>query len=70
METIQIDILNPKAKKLLKNLADLNLIKIRTSNKTDFSDLLKKLRSKSTEGLSLEDITKEVEGVRKSRYGK
>lgn len=70
METIQIDILNPKAKKLLKDLADLNLIKIRTSDKTDFSDLLKKLRSKSIKGLSLEDINKEVDDVRKSRYGK
>lgn len=68
METIQIDILNPKAKKLLKDLADLNLIKIRPSQKTDFSDLLKKLRSKSSKGLSLEDITNEVEDVRKSRF--
>ena len=37
METIQIDILNPKAKKLLRNLADLNLIKInKEKEKTDF----------------------------------
>ena len=28
METLQIDILNPKAKKLLEDLADLDLIKI------------------------------------------
>lgn len=56
METFQIDILNPKAKKLLKDLADLNLIK--------------KFRSKSPDGLSLEEIAKEVEDVRKSRYGK
>jgi len=70
METFQIDILNPKAKKLLKDLADLNLIKIRRSNKSDFSTLLTRLRSKSTESLSLDDITKEVEDVRKSRYEK
>jgi len=70
METFQIDILNPKVKKLLKDLADLNLIKIRESNKSDFSKLLSKFRSKSTESLSLEDITKEVEDVRKSRYVK
>ncbi|SKB53577.1 hypothetical protein SAMN05660776_1745 [Salegentibacter holothuriorum] len=68
METFQIDILNPKAKKLLKDLADLNLIKIKPSQKTDFSALLTKLRSKSIQKLSLEDITKEVEAVRKSRY--
>ena len=70
MESIQIDILNPKAKKLLKNLADLNLIKITRSTKSDFSALLEKLRSKSNQEMSFEEITKEVESVRKSRYGK
>lgn len=70
METFQIDILNPKAKKLLKDLADLNLIKIKKTKKSDFSALLTKLRSKSTKEISLEEITKEVESVRKSRYEK
>ena len=67
METIRVDILDPKAKKLLKDLADLNLIKIKEEKKSNFSDLLRKTRSKSTEGLDLDEITKEVEGVRKSR---
>lgn len=71
METIQIDILNPKAKKLLKYLADLNLIKInKTKYKSEFSTLLKKLRTKSKYEISLDEITKEVEQVRKSRYEK
>ena len=71
METIQIDILNPKAKKLLRNLADLNLIKInKTKNKSDFSALLKKLRAKSSDEISLDEITDEVEKVRSSRYEK
>ena len=70
METFRIDILNPKAKNLLKNLAELNLIKIKKEKKSDFSNLLKKLRSKSKEELSLDEITKEVENVRKSRYEK
>ena len=71
METIRIDILNPKAKNLLKDLADLNLIKInKEKKKSDFSALLKKLRVKSKDGISLGEITKEVEEVRKSRYGK
>jgi len=70
METIRIDILNPKAKNLLKDLADLNLIKIKKEKKSDFSNLLKKLRSKSKEEISLDEITKEVESVRKSRYEK
>lgn len=71
METIQIDIINPKAKKLLRNLADLNLIKInKTKNKSDFSVLLQKLRAKSADEISLDDITDEVEKVRSSRYEK
>lgn len=71
METIQIDILDPKAKKLLRNLADLNLIKIsKTKNKSDFSALLQKLRAKSTDEISLDEITNEVEQVRKLRYEK
>ena len=71
METIQIDILNPKAKKLLKNLADLNLIKInKEKSKNDFSSLLEQLRAKSTDEISLDEITNEVEQVRKLRYEK
>lgn len=69
METVQIDILNPKAKKLLKDLADLNLIKInREKTETDFSAFLNKLRTESKNDLSLEEITDEVNRVRKSRY--
>ena len=71
MESIQIDILNPKAKKLLRYLADLNLIKInKTTKKSEFSSLLKKLRAKSADEISLDEITKEVEQVRKNRYEK
>ena len=71
METLRIDILNPKAKSILKDLADLNLIKInKESKKSDFSALLKKLRSKSKDEITLEEITEEVEQVRKSRYEK
>lgn len=68
METFQVDILNPKAKKLLQDLVDLNLITIKKTKRTDISTLLANLRSKSTEEISLEEITKEVENVRKSRY--
>ena len=70
MESIRIDIINPKAKKLLKDLADLNLIRINKDVKSEFSNLIKRLRNKSSEGLSLDEITKEVENVRKSRYEK
>jgi len=69
METLQIDILNPKAKKLLKNLSDLNLIAIRESTDDDFLALVNKLRSKAKKAPpTLDEITKEVEIVRAERY--
>ena len=71
MESLRIEIINPKAKQLLKDLADIGLIKItEEQTKTDFSEILKKLRSKSEDVLSLEEITKEVESVRKERNEK
>ncbi|MEI8202473.1 MAG: hypothetical protein WCH34_05645 [Bacteroidota bacterium] len=68
METISIEIINPKAKQLLKNLADLNLISIKP--KLTFKELLEKLRKNSDIAPSLEEITNEVEQVRKARYAK
>jgi len=68
METINIEIINPKARKLLKDLADLNLITIKP--KLKLTDLLEKLRKKSETVPSLEEITSEVEEVRKTRYAK
>ena len=47
MNTLQVDILNPKAAKLLKDLADLNLIAIRDTSKSGFATVLKKLRTKA-----------------------
>ena len=71
METIRIDILNPKAKSLLKDLADLDLIRIKKDKiKSEFKDLLDKLRINSDDVPSLDDITSEVESVRKARYEK
>lgn len=70
METLKIEILNPKARKLLKELANLNLIRITQEKGTaDFSVLLKKIR-KTKDEISPEAITSEVEQVRKSRHEK
>ena len=70
METMKIEIVNPKAKRILKDLADLDLINIRDKNPIkSFEALLLKLRTKR-KGISLEEITKEVELVRSKRYGK
>lgn len=69
METISIDILNPKAKSLLRDLADLNLIWIKKEKlKSEFIELLEKFRANSDDAPTLEEITKEVESVRESRY--
>lgn len=70
MDTLKIDILNPKATKLLKELAALNLIAIHDTPKNGFAAILKKLRAKAGSAPSFEEITKEVELVRSKRYGK
>jgi hypothetical protein len=71
METLNIEIINPKAKSILQGLANLNLIRIQKNKPaTEFSDLLKKLRKNSESSLSLDEITKEVEAVRNKRYGR
>ena len=70
MDTLRIDILNPKAKKLLEDLEALELIAIKKDQKQGFQDVLKRLRKKSKSAPSLEEITKEVEAVRAKRYGK
>lgn len=70
MDTLSIEILNPKARKLLQDLADLKLIAIKEDSKDGFVEILAKLRSKSEEAPSLEEITAEVELVRAKRYAK
>jgi hypothetical protein len=70
MNTIKINILNPKATKLIKNLADLQLIAIQKPTKNSFSGVLKKLRAKAKSAPSFEEITKEVEMVRTKLYAK
>jgi hypothetical protein len=69
METLQVNILNPKAVKLLYDLADMDLISIQ-SKKSSFEDLLNRLQSQSDTAPSLDEITREVEIVRAERYGK
>lgn len=70
MTTIQIDVLNPKAIKLLRDLADLNLIAIRKPSKNNFATVLSKFRQKAIVAPTLDEITKEVELVRAKRYAK
>jgi len=68
METISIQIKNPKAKQLLKDLESLNLITIKS--KPSLGMMLEKLRKKGQDAPTLEEITSEVEKVRQMRYDK
>ena len=71
MSSLRVQILNPKAKLLLQNLADLKLISIEETKESPFLKAVQSIRSK-VKGASptLEEITKEVEIVRSRRYGK
>lgn len=71
MTTIQVDILDPKAGKLLRDLADMHLISIHDASHDGFLKLLKKLRLKArNSSLTEKEISKEVKIVRTRRCGK
>ena len=70
METLKVEILNPKAKNILLELADLNLIILKKiKKKTAFPELLKELRKYENTAPDLNVIAEEVKKVRKNRYG-
>ena len=71
MDTVQVDILNPKAERLLQDLADMNLISIKEVTSDSFLKVVAQLRKKAQKNPPiLEEITKEVERVRAKRYAK
>ena len=70
MDTLLINILDPKATKLLKDLEEMELISIQRPSEDGFVSVLKKLRSISDSTPTLEEITAEVESERKKRYDK
>ena len=72
MVTYQVDILNPKADRLLKDLADMNLISIKQTNRDGFMEVIERLRSKAEQlgPPTMEEITQEVETVRAERYAR
>jgi len=70
MEAIKIEILNPKALKLIKGMQELNLIKVSEEPATKFKAYLKKMRQNSATVPSMEEITKIVKKVRAERYAK
>ncbi len=66
MEAFCVEIINPKAKVLLRNLAAMNLIQIKSQ--PFLTSMLATLRRNETKVFSLEEITQEVELVRQARY--
>ena len=66
MEALNVQIINPKAKALLLNLEEMNLIRIEV--KPMLLEILAKLRRNETEVPTSEEITKEVELVRQKQY--
>lgn len=69
MASYQVDILNPKAAKLLQDLADLNLISLSITSKDPFLAVVNRLRKKAAvKPPRLEEITKEVEVGRSKRH--
>ena len=68
MNTLTIDILDPSAETALNELASRNLIAVREQK--GFSAILEKFRKQANNVPSLEEITEEVEAVRRKRYEK
>ena len=68
MNTIQVNILNPKADIILKDMEKQNLISIKRTSNKNLRSVLNNLRSNAKTAPSLKEITKEVELVRTMRY--
>ena len=66
MEALNVQIINPKAKSLLLNLEEMNLIQIKKC--LGLSEILSKLRRNEDKVPTPEEIAEEVELVRQKRY--
>ncbi|MCL2304770.1 MAG: hypothetical protein FWC43_05445 [Planctomycetaceae bacterium] len=77
LKTLQVEIVNPKAERILKELAAVELIRIgkRESFRTRLDRLSQSIERHQEkhgmpEPLSMEEITEEVKKVRAERYAK
>ena len=71
MTMYQVNVLNPKAARLLQDLADMDLISIEQVPENSFLAVINQLRAKASRTPpSLELITKEMDAVRSKRYAK
>ncbi len=71
MTTYQVNVLNPKADRLLKDLADLELISLSETSADPFLAVVNRLRDNASAAPpTMEEITDEVEAVRSQRYAR
>ena len=72
MVTYQVNILDPKADRLLKDLADMNLIAIKETDNDGFMQVIERLRFKAEQlgPPAMDEITQEVETARAERYAR
>jgi|688.fasta_scaffold22646_9 hypothetical protein len=68
METLTINILNPKMESILKEFESLKLISILPNSKEKFKFVLSKIRSKSDSKITLEEIQREVDMIRERDF--
>jgi hypothetical protein len=70
MDTLKIEILNPKALLFIKGMQDLKLIKVSEEPVPRLKKYLEKMRQKASSAPDLNEITSVVEEVRSERYAK
>ena len=70
MDAIKIEILDPKALQLIKEMQDLKLIKVTDEPVSKLQSYLKKMRKDCGSAPSLDEIAQLVNEVRADRYGK
>ena len=70
MEAIKIEILNPKALKLIKGMQELDLIRVSGVLATRLKIYLKKMRKQSATAPSPDEIAKVVKEVRGANNAK
>jgi hypothetical protein len=70
MDTLKIEILNPKALLFIKGMQDLKLIKVSEEPVPKLKKYLEKTRQKASSAPDLDEITSVVEEVRSERYAK
>ena len=68
MNTFNVTVLNPQAFDLLQTLVKLNLISIEKEKSDELIDVVKRIRNRVENPPSLEEITSEVEKIRREMY--